>query len=197
MSNDPVDLKKHNMGLIVRLRNREGSATDLEENDKYYNRPIESRRAIQSLGIQELVIALYDSAREDIGKYFKQAISAIHSARMRGVNVLVHCDMGISRSSTIIMAYQIWLAAHRIENTMPPVDYLIDSLRQRRGIVNPNPGFTRTLQRYHTAWHQTRERCREYRRILAADFPVTRQSRLDRTRSLMQNAGRMITQQFQ
>ena len=46
-----------------------------------------------------------DNSAQDIKKYFVDAIDFIHNARLNGGNVLVHCLAGISRSTTLVIAY--------------------------------------------------------------------------------------------
>jgi protein-tyrosine phosphatase len=50
-------------------------------------------------------IAIYDFPHYDISKHFKEGISFIREGVVKGKGVLVHCQMGISRSVTMILAY--------------------------------------------------------------------------------------------
>ena len=52
-----------------------------------------------------LWINLYDELRSDIGKYFEQTNQFLHECHEKNEKVLVHCQMGISRSSSIVLAY--------------------------------------------------------------------------------------------
>jgi hypothetical protein len=70
------------------------------------------RSAYTKAGIDEFIITLDDRPGVNISSYFRAAIDVIHRTIMNGDAVLVHCDMGISRSITIVMAYLLWRAAH-------------------------------------------------------------------------------------
>ena len=57
--------------------------------------------------------------------------------------VLVHCSSGISRSSTIVIAY---LMKHRKLS----LESAYDKVFRSRPIIVPNDGFFRALQRFQT-----------------------------------------------
>ncbi len=52
-----------------------------------------------------LWINVYDNLNTDIRSYFERTNEFLHSARKSKEKVLVHCQAGISRSSTIVLAY--------------------------------------------------------------------------------------------
>ena len=52
-----------------------------------------------------LWIPIDDTMTTDISKHFDRTIKFIRSCKEKGERVLVNCQMGISRSSTIILAY--------------------------------------------------------------------------------------------
>ncbi|KAH0619317.1 hypothetical protein JD844_019304 [Phrynosoma platyrhinos] len=56
-------------------------------------------------GITYLRIVLPDTPEANIKKHFKKCIHFIHSCRLHGGCCLVHCLAGISRSTTIVLAY--------------------------------------------------------------------------------------------
>jgi protein-tyrosine phosphatase len=149
-SNQPAVLK--NMGLVIRCR------SNFEYDSEYVNRPNNSRRYMNDTGIKELVIIIGDRPSENIGKHFKNAISAIHSARKNGINVLVHCDMGISRSSTLVLAYEIWLCAHSNARNIPELSSFIASMKNKRSVIRPNYGFHKTLVNYRKSWINERNK---------------------------------------
>lgn len=60
---------------------------------------------------------------------------------MGGGNVLVHCIAGISRASTIVLAYL--LAVTQLE-----LRVLMAALRQARSEANPNAGFLEQLEAF-------------------------------------------------
>lgn len=54
-----------------------------------------------------LWINVNDELSADIGKHFERTNSFLYTCKQKGEKVLVHCQMGISRSSTIVLAYLI------------------------------------------------------------------------------------------
>lgn len=62
--------------------------------------------------------------------------------RKSGQTVLVHCKMGISRSSSTVIAYvmkqQRW-----------PLDVALAYVRDRRPVIKPNEGFMKQLMTYN------------------------------------------------
>jgi len=52
-----------------------------------------------------LWISLYDELRADIKKHFDETNQFLYNCKEKNEKVLVHCQMGISRSSSIVLAY--------------------------------------------------------------------------------------------
>jgi len=52
-----------------------------------------------------LWINLYDEMQANIKKYFEQTNKFLHECQSNNQKVLVHCQMGISRSSSVVLAY--------------------------------------------------------------------------------------------
>lgn len=55
--------------------------------------------------IEYLRLPVQDTDLADIAQYFEPSAEFIDKARSQGYSVLVHCQMGVSRSPTIVMAY--------------------------------------------------------------------------------------------
>lgn len=55
-----------------------------------------------------LKLNLQDTAREDISAAFYDSLDFMHSALSSGGTVFVHCQHGVSRSATIVIAYLMW-----------------------------------------------------------------------------------------
>lgn len=79
-----------------------------------------------------------DDAQEDIACTFHECFDFIEAARAGGDRVLVHCSQGVSRSSTIVIAYAMWRLDQSYET-------IFEHVKKIRGIVNPNIGFTCVL----------------------------------------------------
>ena len=86
-------------------------------------------------------IELVDKENENIRKYFDETNMFIHNAIINKGNVLVHCYAGISRSSSIIIAY---LMKH---NHMTFND-AFKLIKEKRGNIRPNSGFILQLKAY-------------------------------------------------
>ncbi|XP_032074348.1 dual specificity protein phosphatase 15 [Thamnophis elegans] len=92
-------------------------------------------------GITYLRIVLPDTPEANIKKHFKKCIRFIHSCRLQGGSCLVHCLAGISRSTTIVLAYLMavtqlgWLEA-------------LEAVKAVRPVANPNLGFRRQLEEF-------------------------------------------------
>lgn len=87
--------------------------------------------------IKYLGIHVYDSSGSDIMKFFDEAAEFIEDAVSSGGRVFVHCHQGISRSSTLVIAYLM------IKKKMLAAD-AIRTIKQCRAI-QPNDGFLHQL----------------------------------------------------
>jgi hypothetical protein len=79
-----------------------------------------------------LRIEVSDSALEKLP--LTSAVQFIHEARANGGQVLVHCAMGASRSSAVVIAYLI--AAFNLDR-----DQALQFTARQRPLVGPNAGF--------------------------------------------------------
>mmetsp|Transcript_33864 Transcript_33864/g.82087 ORF Transcript_33864/g.82087 Transcript_33864/m.82087 type:complete len:98 (-) Transcript_33864:247-540(-) len=81
-------------------------------------------------------------------KQLPRAIKFIDSARANGKRVLVHCQAGISRSSTIIIAYLMSREGMSYEVARSHVATC-------RPMIRPNWGFAKLLMRLETQHNTT------------------------------------------
>ena len=88
-----------------------------------------------------LKLDLLDTENEDIKKYFDEAGEFINKALKEKGKVLVHCHAGISRSSTICLAYII-------KYKKIGYDKAIKMVREKRSKISPNVGFEKQLTMY-------------------------------------------------
>jgi dual specificity MAP kinase phosphatase len=88
----------------------------------------------ESDGIACKRLAASDSGSQNLKQYFAEAIEFIDDAREANGRVLVHCQAGVSRSPTIVIAY---LMARNHQNLCEAFSFVKD----RRSIVAPNLNF--------------------------------------------------------
>ena len=88
-----------------------------------------------------LNLDILDSEKVDIKKYFEESYKFIDEGINNNGKVLIHCHAGISRSSTILIAYIM-------KNKKMKLDKVLELLRTKREKVNPNSGFIEQLKEY-------------------------------------------------
>ncbi|KAI8609366.1 protein-tyrosine phosphatase-like protein, partial [Chytriomyces sp. MP71] len=77
---------------------------------------------------------------------FEKCTEVVEAARVLGERVLVHCHAGVSRSSTIVLAYLMrWRGLTLYESWL--LTY------KARPIIRPNEGFARALQELEREMH--------------------------------------------
>uniref|UniRef100_A0A8C6SRQ9 Dual specificity protein phosphatase n=1 Tax=Neogobius melanostomus TaxID=47308 RepID=A0A8C6SRQ9_9GOBI len=84
-----------------------------------------------------------DNHKEDISRWFLDAIEFIDSVRDSSGRVLVHCQAGISRSATICLAYLMKRKRVRL-------DEAFEFVRRRRSIISPNFSFMGQLLQFES-----------------------------------------------
>lgn len=97
-------------------------------------------------GCRVLNINVDDTSDDDILSHFDATNAFISNAYRETQHlptgqrnkVLCHCLAGVSRSPTVVAAYLIWAAGMRRDDAL-------DLLREKRGVVDPNPGFVQQL----------------------------------------------------
>ncbi|CAE8723988.1 unnamed protein product [Polarella glacialis] len=97
-----------------------------------------------------LHLSLQDSKEDNIRNEFQRCIEFIDAASDRG-KVLVHCQAGISRSSTIVMAYLM------ARNRMTLRESFL-FVKERRENIGPNEHFMRALAVYEDELRPPEER---------------------------------------
>eukprot|EP00055_Hartaetosiga_balthica_P004799 m.13124 g.13124 ORF g.13124 m.13124 type:complete len:369 (+) comp4112_c0_seq1:45-1151(+) len=75
-----------------------------------------------------------DAIGENISEYFDKSLEFIRAAFADEKRVLVHCKMGMSRSSTFVLLY---LMEERKMTLKKAMDFVV----QQRPYINPNPAF--------------------------------------------------------
>ncbi|KAK5575337.1 hypothetical protein RB653_010595 [Dictyostelium firmibasis] len=84
---------------------------------------------------------LDDRPKANIYEHFEPVIEFIDDCKKQGGRILVHCAMGISRSTTVVLAYLMK------EDHMTYTD-AFTFCKQKRSCINPNFGFVKQLKDY-------------------------------------------------
>lgn len=77
---------------------------------------------------------LRDSPTEDITSILYDVFDYFEDVREQGGRVLVHCCQGVSRSTSLVIAYIMWREKKSFEDALQYVKAV-------RGVTNPNMGF--------------------------------------------------------
>lgn len=110
------------------------AAEGKEKNHGYVNT---SAAFYEHAGIRYLGIPALDMQSFKLEPYFEEAADFIHAAISSKGKVLVHCRQGISRSSTLVLAYLM------LKRQMT-VQQAVKRVRAQREII-PNKGFLQQL----------------------------------------------------
>ncbi len=86
-----------------------------------------------------LRVNIYDKPSEQIRPFFQDVFEFIRRHHRPGHSVLVHCQMGISRSATLVIAY-LMIDGHK---TLGEAFQQVKSVRQQ---IDPNEGFIKQLR---------------------------------------------------
>ncbi|KAK8582898.1 hypothetical protein V6N13_069664 [Hibiscus sabdariffa] len=77
---------------------------------------------------------LQDSPSEDITSILYDVFDYFEDVQEHGGKVLVHCCQGVSRSTSLVIAYLMWREGQSFEDAFQYV-------KAARGVTNPNTGF--------------------------------------------------------
>lgn len=133
------------------------------------NRELEFPSSKYSNRLEYYRVDVEDMGREPIEFYFEEASEFIHNQLMQERPVLVHCRAGVSRSSTVVIAYLVEYHGYSLHDAF-------FKLLRMRSTITPNLGFMDKLKAYeeeklgtpgsidvhkYGAWFQTRDRTLE------------------------------------
>nr|XP_046200997.1 dual specificity protein phosphatase 22-A-like isoform X1 [Oncorhynchus gorbuscha] len=104
-----------------------------------------------------LCIHTADVSSQNLSKHFKESIRFIHECRLNGGACLVHCLAGVSRSTTMVVAYLMTVTTYSWEECLSAVKAV-------RSFVGLNYGFQQQPQEYQM------NQVTEYRVWLRASF---------------------------
>ncbi|CAI2380592.1 unnamed protein product [Moneuplotes crassus] len=88
-----------------------------------------------------LHVRITDTVDEDILSFLPQAVRFIDKALTEGTGILVHCQQGISRSASAIIAYLMF-------KKRKPYKTILKRVCNKRPIVKPNSGFVQQLKEF-------------------------------------------------
>ncbi|KAM6979439.1 dual specificity protein phosphatase 22-A [Aplochiton taeniatus] len=88
-----------------------------------------------------LCINAADASSQNLLQHFKECITFIHECRLNGGACLVHCLAGVSRSTTMVVAYLMTVTPFSWEECL-------SAIKAVRSFVGPNYGFQQQLQEY-------------------------------------------------
>lgn len=106
------------------------------------NCTIDTKTDYKHQNIEYVNVAINDNESACIKIYFNGCTDFINKHINKGGNVLVHCQMGSSRSATIVIAYLMKYHKLSLENAFIMA-------KQQRCIVSPNIGFWNQLKEFN------------------------------------------------
>jgi len=89
-------------------------------------------------------VPVLDVPQAQLTVYVERALSFIDAGVKRGA-VLVHCQRGVSRSATFVIAYMMFITKVSLADA-------IKFVKERRRIVKPNTGFVAILKSLEDSW---------------------------------------------
>eukprot|EP00795_Rhopilema_esculentum_P012770 gene12770-3502_t len=95
----------------------------------------------QPYDIKELVIPVGDAGECDLSIFFESVGQLIDEAEKGNGRILVHCAAGISRSTTLVLAYLMKYKNMELKKAH-------EFVKSKRRKVKPNPGFWSQLIKY-------------------------------------------------
>jgi len=102
-------------------------------------------------------LQLDDSIEESILIHFESITTQLENIRKNSHNVLVHCNCGISRSATFVLAYLIKygnIQTHGdVESKPMSLVAAFLFLQSKRAIILPNIGFLQQLEKWEEEIH--------------------------------------------
>lgn len=89
-------------------------------------------------GMRYLSIDMLDGRQDDVTWFVCNVIQFIFKGKLKGEKTLIHCEKGVSRSCSFVIAYHMWAMG-----TAWKVSF--DYVKSKRVVCNPNTAFTCNL----------------------------------------------------
>ncbi|XP_044126681.1 uncharacterized protein LOC122920916 [Bufo gargarizans] len=84
-----------------------------------------------------------DNSKQDLRQYFEEAFEFIEEAQQEGKGILIHCQAGVSRSATVVIAYLM-------KHTLMTVGDAYKFVKGKRPIISPNLNFMGQLLEFES-----------------------------------------------
>ena len=91
-----------------------------------------------------LRLAIEDEKKSNLARHFEETCEFITKALKKSGAVLVHCNLGVSRSSTVVLAYMMKTNHISLQDALT-------FLRSRRSCARPNIGFLTQLSEWEAS----------------------------------------------
>ena len=91
--------------------------------------------------IQEIHLKIKDVDNFNISDYFEEANEYINRCKLESHKLLVHCKLGISRSTSLIIAYLVKYDKFTVNDAL-------NFVKNKRNQIKPNKGFMNQLYEY-------------------------------------------------
>lgn len=96
--------------------------------------------------IAHLQLNIEDNPDADISKHFSTVNDFISQFNEKKLNVLVHCDQGISRSPAIILYYMVAKLYKKSKPDHPVTNSIYKYLQTKRHCIDINQGFLKAIE---------------------------------------------------
>ncbi|XP_053544831.1 dual specificity protein phosphatase 5 [Bombina bombina] len=97
----------------------------------------------ESGGLRYKRLPATDNSKQDLRQYFEEAFEFIEEAQQQGKGVLIHCQAGVSRSATVVIAYLM-------KHTLMTVGDAYKFVKGKRPIISPNLNFMGQLLEFES-----------------------------------------------
>ncbi len=110
-------------------------------------------------------VPVFDSKGANLSQYFNSCVDFIEKSKHHGA-VLVHCVQGVSRSTSIVLAYLM-------KSKGVPLDKALEFVRKRRPVARPNASFMKQLQDFeHRCMAERRQKATGVRTVSGPARPT-------------------------
>src|SRR3989338_424321 len=93
--------------------------------------------------IKRKIIPLIDRPYAPLLQYLAESVKCLQRWDQKGEKIAIHCAAGISRSSSIVIAYL--MVSERLSYAQA-----LAEVKEKRPLINPNKGFQLQLQYFET-----------------------------------------------